>query len=264
MLTVEMTPNLLGFKIAGDYDDLDELYDAVWALTVADEDFPEDKRMHGTADEQRMSTRLLALCYDIRHAYQGSRNIEFKDSGMHDWDAGYRDIPLVEKNVVYSVEVLYPEAMFEALALNYLMAKRARTLTKPGAIRLKDEWPTEVMLDMPSAIVRAYLAKLLAAVEKKATKGRFARIRKELGEYYYAAATYRQWVDIINDDYARMTKKQRAERLSTVVRDLAQCYRHEQYREMKASVDKAAKEYGCHHSELEIPGLFDWSYEPEW
>ena len=52
MLSVEMTPNLLGFKIGGDYDDLNELYDAVWALTVADGDFPDDERLPGTADEQ--------------------------------------------------------------------------------------------------------------------------------------------------------------------------------------------------------------------
>ena len=89
MLEVEMTPNLLGFKISGDYDALNELYDAIWELTIADDDFPDDERMRGSENEQIMSTRLLALCYDIRHAYQGSRGIELVGSGMHDWDADY-------------------------------------------------------------------------------------------------------------------------------------------------------------------------------
>ena len=125
MLKVTMTPNLLGFKIAGDYDDLNELYDAVWALSIADGDFPDDERMRGDDDELIMSTRLLALCYDIRHAYQGARNIEFVSSGMNEWSAKSQGLQLVEKNVSFSVEVLYPEAMYEALVLNYLVAKRA-------------------------------------------------------------------------------------------------------------------------------------------
>ena len=264
MLSVEMTPNLLGFKIGGDYDDLNELYDAVWALTVADGGFPDDERLPGTVDEKIMSTRLLALCYDIRHAYQGSRNIDLVDSGMHEWDAEYRGIPLAEKNVVFSVEVLYPEAMYEALVLNYLMEKRASHLMGYKTIRLFDEWPAETMLDEPSSIVRAYLAKLLAAVKKCATTGRFSRIRKDIAcEYHLAPSIYDQWVDIINNDFAGMTKKQRAEGLSTVVRDLAHCSRHGQYRQLRADIDAAAKEHGCSRNDISIPGLYEWD-EPEW
>lgn len=85
MLKVEMTRNLLGFKISGDYDALDKLYDAVWALTPPDPGFPEDSRNDGGSWdtlEQMAGTRLLALCYDLRHAYQGGRGLEVKPTGM--------------------------------------------------------------------------------------------------------------------------------------------------------------------------------------
>ena len=265
MLTVEMTPRLLGFKIAGDFDDLNELYDAVWALTVANEDFPDDEHLHGDIDEQIMSTRLLALCYDIRHAYQGGRNIELKNSGLSEYGAKYHGIPMVEKNVVFSVEVVYPEAMYEALALNYLMSKRSSHLAGYKALLGSDRWPSETLLDEPSAIVRAYLAKLLAAVKKRASAGRFSRICKYLASGYdMAAGIYGQWVDICNDDYAYMTEKQRAESLSTVVRDLAEAYRHDQYREIKAQVDAYAKAHGVPRENVSVPGLYGWSEDIEW
>jgi hypothetical protein len=263
MLIVEMTPNLLGIKIAGDYDDLNELYDAIWALTIADSDFPEDKRLRGTADELAMSTRLLSLCYDIRHAYQGDRNVELKDNGLNEWTAECLGIDTNLKSVVFSVEVLYPEAMYEALILNYLMAKRTNHMLESNAVDMRDEWPGESLLDEPMAIVRAYLAKLLAAVGKQATKGRFERIKKGMKNYQYAAAMYEQWVDVINNDFAGMTKRRRAEELSVVVRDITECYKHDQYLDMKADIDRAAEKHGCHRSEIQIPGLYEWD-DIEW
>ena len=264
MLKVEMTPNLLGFKIGGTYGDLDELYDAIWVLTIADDDFPDDKRMRGMQDEQMMSVRLLALNSDIRHAYQGSRNIELEDSGMHEWDAEYRELPLAEKNVVFSVEVLYPEAMFEALALNYLLAKRASRLDGKKTMHAFDGWPGHALLDGPSSIVRMYLGKLLGAVEKEATPGRYARIRKALSDdYYMISSLYSQWIDIINADYVQMTRKQRAEGLSTVVRDLVEFWRNPEYLDLTADVDAAAKRYGTTRDDIMIPNICDWEM-PEW
>ena len=170
----------------------------------------------------------------------------------------------MEKNVVFSVEVLYPEAMYEALALNYLLAKWASLKTGTKTMHIYDKWPAEMLLDGPSCVIRAYLAKLLAAVKKYATPGRFSRIRKEITtEFFFAPEIYGQWVDLINSDFAGMTKKQRAEGLSTAVRDLTKCYQHDQYRQLVRDVDAAAEEHGTTRDNIEIPGLYDWD-EPEW
>ena len=264
MLKVTMTPNLLGFKIAGDYDDLNELYDAVWALSIADGDFPDDERMRGDDDELIMSTRLLALCYDIRHAYQGARNIEFVSSGMNEWSAKSQGLQLVEKNVSFSVEVLYPEAMYEALVLNYLVAKRANLFAGYSTYHLLLGDSEKVLFDENICVVRTYVAKLLSAVAREATAGRYSRIRKELGgEYHLIEGLYQQWVDVLNEEFVHMSRKQRAESLSVIVRDLAEYYRSVQYREMAADINRFADQNGVLRDDVRIPGLYEWD-EPEW
>lgn len=264
MLKVRMTPNLLGFRIAGSYDDLDELYDAIWSLTIADDDFPDDERMRGNVDELIMSTRLLALCYDIRHAYQGSRNIELVESGMSEWDAEAHGLPYVQKNVEFSVEVLYPEAMYEVLVLNYLIEKRVDQLKRGKTYRWADRDSREAWFETSICIVRSYVSKLYDAVAKVATSGRSSRIRKELAEgYYLVAGMYQQWVDVLNEDYAHMNRKQRSEALSTIVRDLAKYYHHEQYHEIADDIDKFADEHGISRDNVQIPGLYEWD-EPVW
>lgn len=259
MLRVEMTPKLLGFKISGDWDDLNELYDAIWELTIADDDFPDDKRLRGNVDEIIMSTRLLALCYDIRHAYQGSRNIELVHSGMSEEDAHYHGVPFVERNVVFSVEVLYPEAMYEVLVLSYLIQKRRSALAGRQtywSVLVEDE---KTLFDKQACVVRAYQAKLLEAVEKRATPGRFARIRKELaGGYHSIPRLYQQWVDILNNDHATRTEKQRAEGMSTVVRDMTHCLEHDQYIELVRDVNAYAESHGVTRDNVEVPGLYGW------
>ena len=70
MLTVKMTPHLLGFEIVGDYAELNSLYDAIHSL-VGDID---DGRY--SMSEAIACERLLALCYDLRHASMGDRYAE--------------------------------------------------------------------------------------------------------------------------------------------------------------------------------------------
>ena len=261
MLNVDMTPNRLGFKVTGDYDALDELYDAVWALTVADDDF-ETARTPGTPDEQIMSTRLLALCYDIRHAYQGDCGIELVDSGMTETLAEWHRLPYVEKNAAFSFNVLYPEAMYQLMALNYLIDRRKRLIAKKApSDALHAE---ESMLDPAICTVRSYQSRLMEALKTVASKGRFSRIR----EYAYAGydsmpRVYGQWVDVINCDYAFMTPKKRLEELSTVVRDIAECRRHDQYRDMVEKIDERALSLGCPREDI-VVSMPDFPENQEW
>lgn len=225
MFDVQMTPNLLGIKISGAYDDLDQLYDSVWDLCLTDDDYESGRK--ATVDELIMCNRLLALCYDLRHAYQGSRNIEVVPGDVSQEAAEWQGIEIPDKRVVLSVEVLYPEAMYELLVLDYLITRRHR------------QEKCDVDHEKSVSMVRLYLAKLLDAVGKVASKGRFSRIRKivSLG-VWNLPAMYTQWVDILDCDYGMMSKKQRSEALSTIVRDLAEYSLHDDYRRMKRDVDQ--------------------------
>ncbi|HAH95358.1 MAG TPA: hypothetical protein DHD79_10740 [Firmicutes bacterium] len=55
--------------------DLERLVEAFHNITI-DED---SEKYQGLI---RMSTRVLGVCYDVRHAYQGDREIELVDNGM--------------------------------------------------------------------------------------------------------------------------------------------------------------------------------------
>ena len=88
MLTVKATPNLYGVTLRGDYDDLNSLYDSLYDYLEfyndSHEEFPDHEYEY-----------LLSLNYDIRHCYQGDRNVEKAEDG----------------HTYYSVEILYPPSM---------------------------------------------------------------------------------------------------------------------------------------------------------
>lgn len=261
MLKVEMTPQLAGFKVVGDYEDLDELYNAIWAIA------PEADMPGGTtfsADDHAMRIRVLALCYDLRHCMQGDRDVELVDSGLSDFCAQWNEIPLVEKNVAYSFKVLYPEAMYELLVLSCLIEKRRAFLSrKSGYASGANVDPA--LLDHAICAVRRYQSLLLAAVEKEATSGRFDRIRSYVTDARTMgiALMYGQWLDVIDCDWTRMTRKKRIENMSTVVRDIAEYWRHDQYFEMKEDIDRFVAKEQIDRSNVVIPTA-QWSEPEEW
>ena len=70
MIYVKATKHLTGVTIQGDLDDFNDLVSAIY-------------RMTGTSEEvgdlyEGVKNRLLGLCYDIRHAYMGDRDIVLK------------------------------------------------------------------------------------------------------------------------------------------------------------------------------------------
>lgn len=240
MFDVEMTPNLLGIKISGSYDDLDQLYDSIWDLCLTDDDCTNDtKRV--SVDELIMCNRFLALCYDLRHAYMGTRNIEVVPGDVDQDTADWQGVEVPDKRVVLSVEVLYPEAIYEFMVLDYLIARHQRV----------DK--VDVGYDKSATMARCYQAKLLEAIGKVATKGRFSNIQKSIKRGCWdITRMYTQWVDILDCDYGAMTKKRRSESLATIVRDLAEYQLHDQYQQMKHDIDSYASK-----QERQYPALRD-------
>lgn len=245
-----MTPQLAGFKITGDYEDLDELYNAIW--TIAPEaDMPGGALFD--ADDHAMRVRVLALCYDLRHCMQSDRVVALVDSGLSDFHAQWHGVPLVEKNVAYSFKVLYPEAMYELLALSCLIEKRRAFLgNKGGYVGGINVDPT--LLDHAICTVRRYQSLLLSAVEREATSGRFDRIRSYVSDArpMGMALMYGQWLDVIDCDWVHMTRKKRIENMSTTVRDIAEFWRHDQYLEMKEDIDRFAVEEQIGRTDVSI------------
>ena len=116
MLKITSTEHLTGIRISGDWEDLNELYNAIYNLLSYDGvyDYFEDAR-----------ELVLSLCYDLRHAYQGDRET-FASAD----DAPY-----------YAVCVLWPEVIFYTLLLNniFVLAKRADTAVPQDLDEIKEK-----------------------------------------------------------------------------------------------------------------------------
>lgn len=85
MITIENTENLVRVCISGDYNDLDKLVDASYTITI--DEYSEKNKSH-----VEISTRVLGLCYDVRHALQGDREVELVDNGMGEDKMKYHSI----------------------------------------------------------------------------------------------------------------------------------------------------------------------------
>ena len=108
MLTAKPTENLTGVTIEGEYDDFYNLVDAIHHMTGFEESY--DDMYYG------VKNRLLGICYDLRHAYQGNREICMIDNGMDEYKMKWHSMITPTQNVHFSVNVYFPEAVFVALS----------------------------------------------------------------------------------------------------------------------------------------------------
>lgn len=88
MISAKPTENLTGIILKGNFDDF------YWGV----------------------KNRLLAVCYDIRHAYMGDREVKLVDNGVHDEMMKWHSMILPKQEVHYAVKFLFPEAVFVALS----------------------------------------------------------------------------------------------------------------------------------------------------
>ncbi len=76
MLKVNLTENYGGFNITGSYEDLDFLYDAINYVI---------KREPDSENDELMQNHLYGFLYEVRHAYQGDRDILFEKEELDDY-----------------------------------------------------------------------------------------------------------------------------------------------------------------------------------
>ena len=109
MLSLQSTELLTGIRISGDFWDLDELVTSLHHI-VGD-----DNRYY---DFQGARLRILSVCHNIREATKGERNIELIANALNKGMMKKHQIIAPDKNIYYSVEILWPEILFIAIAIN--------------------------------------------------------------------------------------------------------------------------------------------------
>ena len=63
-----------------------------------------------------IKNRLLGICYDMRHAFMEDRDIKLVDNGVHNEMMKWHSMILPKQEVHFSVNVMFPEAVFVALS----------------------------------------------------------------------------------------------------------------------------------------------------
>jgi hypothetical protein len=156
-----------GVSISGDFYDLDALYDALVAIAI--DEFSEKHRNYID-----ISMRLLGFCYDLRHAFQGDREIDFLDNMMDNDKMSFHSTITPKTNVQYKFNYLYPEMMFVMLAINALVMLRINDLNK-SKYRFDRAFDKKVIWDEALATARSFQAKFTKCVKETLSEDAFAR-----------------------------------------------------------------------------------------
>lgn len=190
MLSIQMTEQLTGVSVSGDYWDFVSLIDAI-SEVIGDE-----KRYN---DFKGSRSRILRVLIDFRRAKSAEKNIEFVPNGLNMGLKHERNVVAPEKNVYYSVEILLPEIIFTAIALNDFILLHQETIDD-------SEWNIEV------ATVR-YFQSLIADLLEEYMDGEqymlFLLMLHSKRPAYFRYAT--QFVDILNIEYLKLDSEERKE-----------------------------------------------------
>ena len=121
MIFVKNTPNNTGVAVYGDHMDFDNLYEALYTVMGDEEDF---------ISHHNARLRVLSVCYDIRYALMGDREIEFVENGMDAEKMKWMSTITPEKNVYLKIYVFWPEVLFVTMVLNDFVRLYARKKAK--------------------------------------------------------------------------------------------------------------------------------------
>ena len=247
MLTLKSTPNLSGVEIRGDYDDLNALYDAI-SIIVGDESYE---------GYYACETRLLGLCYEIRHAYQGDRNTSLSN----------------DNSKYYSFYYFWPEIIFTAAVLGdfiSLAESKKCWLIRDGAMIIDEIVKTKMINHLPNDIAYLRYFQNLIWNELKRTIGqkRFTKVfgvdetRLRYNVFEQSFIHYcTQMVDILNVKYIKWKPERRESYLATVAEKLLK--QNYDYDDLEDAVLEYAKEQGVPYYEIELEGM-QYPEEIEW
>lgn len=250
MLSVKTTEKLTGVTVSGTYGDLNNLYDALSNVIGEEDSYPEFKACR---------IRVLGLCYDIRHAYQGDRNrgkIEFGEE-------------------VFSFEYLWPEMVFIFAVLdafNRLSESSGCYLKQENAEQMFYHPETRDMLleRLPDdiALVRYFQNLIKNAFQRTIDPKRYKKIMSAYEKGYSYTLNKRyfydfccQWVDIQNVKYLKRAPEKRKSFLATISEKIL--FNNTEYDSLKKSLAAYAAANNVPYYELEVEGM-QYPDEIEW
>lgn len=261
MLKIESTKNNTGVTISGDYDDLNTLYECMGNLTGFENAYE---------GYEGVILNCLGFMYDIRHAFMGDREVAMIDSGVHDEMQKWHGMIMPKKNMYYSVNILWPQAMFIVLAMNDYIelagdpknyAKVLAELPKEVAEKQKKCLPYSI------AVVKLFQALMWQAFREVVGDNRYNRIyKKTVNEYtFIKKLEYRrfctQYIDDISVKYIKTAVEKRPTKLAAYIKNIVE--QSKDYYDMKESIREYAIRNNIavtdiHLADIEYPEQIEW------
>lgn len=249
MIFVENTPNNTGVAIYGDHMDFESLYEALHTVVGEEDQF---------VAYYAARIRVLGVCYDIRHALVGDREIEFVDNGIDDEKKRRMSVLAPDKNVYLKINVLWPEMIFVTMALNDFIQLYARERAKKSYDVMLDK---KNIWDSSIAIVRVFQAAIVQCIKEVVSEASFSRMMNLMNKGYTWFDGYtRQYLDILNCRFIDMSSEQRLKNIPTMAKRLAE--RGDEYKRIKAEVEAAARKYNTYEDNIKPP--VDYPEDFEW
>lgn len=242
MIYITNTPNNAGVAIYGDCLDFDALYEALH-IVVGDED--EYERF------QAARLRVLGVCYDLRHALMGDREIEFVNNGM-DKDK-MRSLAIIahDKNIYLKINVLWPELLFVTMALNDFVRLHAQKQAKNSYNIMLDK---RNIWDGPIAQVRLFQAAIAKCIKEVVSPASYSRMINLLNHDYTWTDKYiTQYLDVLNIKFINMDKEKRLKSIPTMAKRLNE--HDKEYDEIQSVVLAGAREFGRPASDIGLKGI---------
>ncbi len=240
MIKVKLTQNYTGFNIEGTFDDFYELYDNIdyfLGFEECEDILEEDMRLH-----------ILGFLYDLRHAYQGSRNIKAVDNSLSDEQKEYYGInKSIKKDILYDFDYVVPELLTDILLFKHFAKSKNKKISE---------------YDTNYNSVMSFYSKVIDALQEILTENQVKRVKKRLSESPISERYWlKQWFMTVSIDYLKMTKNKRKREMMHIIESLCDSYLYDEYHEIKNEVEQYAKENNINETEIEYG---DYPKEIEW
>ena len=256
MLKIKPTDHLTGVTIQGDFDDLYELVESIYRITGPDDD--PNGIFYG------VKNRLLGLCYDIRHAYQSDRNIFLVDNGMYEEAMKWHGLITPKQNVYYSVEALFPEALFVAtsapqmclFSMKYYGEKHRQYEDEPlRTIPMSQYYRDKANLDVLSSAIWQALGQAIEDDEVE----KLLWMKERTYESFMHYATH--YIDKCNLELLKTPVDKRKDKLRNIAKRIIK--RPAAYWNLERDLKYWAKEYktniyAVHDPKLVYPEHIEW------
>jgi len=249
MIKAELTPRHVGLAISGDYEDLDHLYDALFRIIGEEDEYPS----YASA-----RIRVLGLCYDIRHAYMGDRDIRVLDNNMTREKMKLTGKVVHTTNVYYEFQTLMPEILFVVMALNDFCLLRARKESKQQLDPMRHK---KIIWDRDIAQIRMLQAAVLDCLSRALEPRAVTRLLNlMIQDYPWMDNYFTQYVDLLNVEIIEMAQEKRLKFVTVLAKRLTELDAPE-YLELRHEIKDYAKVRGILPDEVRL----DLDYpEVEW